>query len=152
ALRAAGAPDLETYGKKFSATPTADVLKAFQRELEAIWQGRTEVVCELSFRRADGSTGHSVMHWSVMKVDDWPDLSRVVVVFSDLSELRAAEARLREVEDRWELAVRALNVGIFEKNYATGEVFISDRWKEMLGFAPSDLPTHGGEWQARIHP
>jgi PAS domain S-box-containing protein len=152
ALQAAGAPDLETYARKTLSAATPEVLSVFQLEVEAVWQGRSEVVCDMPFRRVDGTMGHSVMHWSVTKVDDCLDLRRVVVVFSDLSELRAAEARLRDVEDRWELAVRALNVGIFEKNYATEETFTSDRWKGMLGFAPDELPNDGGEWQARIHP
>ena len=151
-LRAAGAPDLESYARKTQAAVTPEALEAFRLELEAIWQGRSEIVCDLPYRRADGSMGQSVMHWSVTKVDDCLDLRRAVVVFSDLSELRATEARLREVEDRWELAVRALNVGIFEKNYVTGESFVSDRWKGMLGFAPDELPSDAGEWQARIHP
>ena len=152
ALRAAGAPDLETYAQRTLSATTPGVLKAFQLVLEAIWLGHSEVVCDLPFSRIDGTTGHSVMHWSVTKVDDVLDLQRVVVVFSDLSDLRAAEARLREVEDRWELAVQALNVGIFEKDFITGANFVSDRWKEMLGFAPKELPGGGDEWQSRIHP
>jgi PAS domain S-box-containing protein len=151
-LRAVGAPDLETYAKKMLSATTPEVLDAFRLELEAIWQGRAEVACDLTYRGVDGKMGHSVMHWSVTKVDDCLDLRRVVVVLSDLSELRATEARLREVQDRWELAVRALNVGIFEKNYVTGETFVSDRWKGMLGYAPDELPGDGGDWQARIHP
>ncbi|HEU5078286.1 MAG TPA: PAS domain S-box protein [Opitutaceae bacterium] len=66
--------------------------------------------------------------------------------------MRRSEARLREVEDRWQLAVRALNVGIFEKNYLTGETYLSDRWKEMLGYAAQDFQKDGEEWQSRIHP
>jgi len=151
-LKMMAAPDLETYSRRSSSSVTPEVLEAFRLELEAIWQGRSEVVCDLTYRRLDGSVGHSVMHWSVTKVDDCLDLRRVVVVFSDLSQLREAEARLREVQDRWELAVRALNVGIFEKNYITNETFVSDRWKGMLGFAPDELPSNGGNWQARIHP
>ncbi|MBK9990112.1 MAG: PAS domain S-box protein [Verrucomicrobia bacterium] len=152
ALRAAGASDLETYAQRSQAAGNPEILKAFQLELEAIWEGRSEVVCDLPFGRVDGSVGHSVMHWSVTKVDDCLDLRRVVVVFSDLSDLRATEARLREVEDRWELAVKALNVGIFEKDFVAGDSFVSDRWKEILGFEPNELTGGGREWQARIHP
>jgi len=152
ALRAAGAPNLEVYAQRTKSVMTPEVLRAFELELEAIWLGRSEVVCDLPFSRVDGSVGHSVMHWSVTKVGDCLDLRRVVVVFSDLSDLRATEARLREVEDRWELAVQALNVGIFEKNFSNGDSFVSARWKEMLGFAADELPGGGKEWQARIHP
>ncbi|MFT3783736.1 MAG: PAS domain S-box protein [Nibricoccus sp.] len=152
ALRAANVPDLEAYARKRVSEITAEVLASFQLQLDAIWHGRPEVVCDMPFRRADGSVGHSVMHWSVAKIDDCLDLQRVVVVFSDLSDLRATEARLREVEDRWELAVQALNVGIFEKNFVSGENYVSDRWKSILGFEPDEMRNGASEWQARIHP
>jgi PAS domain S-box-containing protein len=152
ALRTANVTDLEAYAQKRLTQVTPEDLRPFQLELEAIWSGRSEVVCDLPFKRADGSIGHIVMHWSVAKIDDCLDLRRVVVVFSDLSDLRATEARLREVEDRWELAVKALNVGIFERNFITEDTYLSDRWKEIIGFAPDELASNNGEWQARIHP
>jgi PAS domain S-box-containing protein len=152
ALRAAGAPDLESYRTRLPSTVTPSVLDAFRLELEAMWQGRTEVTCELTFRRSDGTLSHGVMHWSVNKTGDRPDLSRVVVAISDLTPLRTAEARLREVEDRWELAVRGLNAGIFEQNYLTGETYLSDRWKEIIGYLPLEFPTHRESWQNRVHP
>jgi len=34
----------------------------------------------------------------------------------------------------------------------TDEVFFSERWKEMLGFADLELPNHLDEWRQRIHP
>lgn len=153
ALRASGAPDLETLVAKVGPAVLPDhELTTFRMQVEAIWQGRSEVVCDMNFARMDGTTGHGVMHWSAPKVDTRVDLAHAVSVFSDLSELRETEARLREVEDRWQLAVRALNVGIFEKNYLTGETYLSARWKEMLGFAPHELTNHRDDWQARIHP
>jgi len=153
ALRASGAPDLDTLVAKVGPAVLPDTdLTTFRMQAEAIWQGRGEVVCDMKFARMDGTTGHGIMHWSAAKVDTRLDLTHAVVVFSDLSELRETEARLREVEDRWQLAVRALNVGIFEKNYITGETYLSDRWKEMLGFAGHELSNHRDDWQARIHP
>ena len=67
-------------------------------------------------------------------------------------ENETARQNLQLTEDRWQLAVRALNVGIFEKNYVTGRTYLSDRWKEMLGFRPEELLNERDEWQARIHP
>ncbi len=152
ALRVAGTPDLDSYRAHLAATITPSVLDAFRLELEAIWAGRSEVICELNFRRTDGSLNHGVMHWSVHNASGRPDLSRVVVAVSDLTPLRTAEARLREVEDRWELAVRGLNAGIFEQNYLTGETHLSDRWKEIIGYLPDEFPSHREAWQGRIHP
>lgn len=153
ALRASGAPDLPTLVAKLGDGGLANSdLRAFRLQIEAIWHGRGEVICEGAYSRVDGGAGHGLLQWSVARVDGRLDLNRAVLALSDLSELRAAEARLREVEDRWQLAVRALNVGIFEKNYVTGETYLSARWKEMLGFAPHELPNNHDEWQARIHP
>jgi PAS domain S-box-containing protein len=152
ALRATGAKDLEAYRAKLPATVTPSVLAAFRLELEALWHGRNEVTCEINFRRDDGSLRHGVLHWSMNRVADQPDYTRAIVAVSDLTELRTAEAKLREVEDRWELAVRGFNVGIFEQNYVTGETYLSDRWKEIIGYAPAEFPAHREAWQGRIHP
>jgi len=151
ALRAAGAPNLDTYRDGLASIVTPSVLDAFRLELEAVWEGRTEVTCEIDFRRIDNSVGHGILHWSVNKTGDQPDFTRVVVAISDLTPLRTAEARLREVEDRWELAVRGLNVGIFERNYVTGETYLSDRWKEIIGYQPHEFLSTREAWQNRIH-
>ncbi len=66
--------------------------------------------------------------------------------------LHVSEGLLREVEDRWRLAVMSLNVGIWEYNFTTGEMFFSQRWKEMLGYAPTELPDRREEFWDRLHP
>lgn len=153
ALRTSGAPDVATLAANVHMLiPSPSDMRTFRLHLDAIWNGRNEAVSEMQFARLDGPLGHGVMHWSALKTQSGLDLAHTVLVFSDLTELRQTEARLREVEDRWQLAVRALNVGIFEKNYLTGQTFLSDRWKEMLGFAPDELAATQEEWQARIHP
>src|SRR5579872_2841731 len=59
---------------------------------------------------------------------------------------------LLESEQRWELALRGNNDGLWDWNAGTNEVFFSDRWKEMLGYADSELPNLTGEWEQRLHP
>jgi PAS domain S-box-containing protein len=153
ALRASGAPDFQTFLKETGpeGVLVSPELTVFRGQLDAIWNGRAEMISEMRFKRIDGRVGHGVMYWSAPRLDQGLDLTHATLVFSDLSDLRETEARLREVEDRWQLAVRALNVGIFEKNYLTGQNFLSDRWKEILGFGPGELD-NGDDWQARVHP
>ncbi len=59
---------------------------------------------------------------------------------------------LRDVEDRWLLAVRGINDGIWDSNLLTDEVFLSERCFEMLGFAPGEIQPSRSEWLARVHP
>ncbi|GAB4238051.1 MAG: hypothetical protein OHK0028_15510 [Deltaproteobacteria bacterium] len=66
--------------------------------------------------------------------------------------LADAEAALRESEERYALALKGSNEGIWDWNIATGKVFFSDRWKEILGYAPDELSGDVEEWKTRIHP
>ncbi len=68
---------------------------------------------------------------------------------------RETDARTREleaVEDRWLLAVRGINDGIWDSDLRTQEVYLSDRCLEMLGFAPGEITPTRAEWLARVHP
>jgi PAS domain S-box-containing protein len=68
---------------------------------------------------------------------------------------RITQARTQEleaVEDRWRLAVRGINDGIWDSNLLTQEIYLSDRCLEMLGFAPGEIKPTRAEWLSRVHP
>ncbi|MGH7142579.1 MAG: PAS domain S-box protein [Planctomycetota bacterium] len=59
---------------------------------------------------------------------------------------------LRTYEERYALAVQATNVGIWDWNPLTDEVFLSTRWKAILGYAEEEVPNDLA-WVARaVHP
>lgn len=59
--------------------------------------------------------------------------------------------KLRESEERYALAVRAANDGIWDWNLKTKEIYYSTRWKDMLGYKESEVGTDPNEWFKRIH-
>jgi PAS domain S-box-containing protein len=63
-----------------------------------------------------------------------------------------AEARLRESEQRYALAVRGANDGMWEWDLATGSASFSPRWKSILGFTEAELAGRLADWLERIHP
>ena len=66
-------------------------------------------------------------------------------------ELTRCEAELHNSEERYALAMRAINEGVYEEDLATGEMYYSPRVCELVGLQVSDLRTMK-DWIDRIHP
>jgi len=66
--------------------------------------------------------------------------------------LAEAIAELRESRERYALALKGSNAGIWDWNIVTGETFFSDRWKAILGYGPDEISNDVEEWKTRIHP
>jgi PAS domain S-box-containing protein len=80
------------------------------------------------------------------------ELGRDVLRASQLvGELQASEAGLRENEERMSLAVDAANFGIWIRDLARNEIWASDKWRKLFGFAPSERLELGAILQ-RLHP
>ncbi|HSO10974.1 MAG TPA: EAL domain-containing protein [Anaerolineales bacterium] len=60
--------------------------------------------------------------------------------------------KLRESEERYALAVRAANDGIWDWNLKTSEIYYSIRWKEMLGYKENEIGTDPNDWFKLVHP
>ncbi len=73
-------------------------------------------------------------------------------ISTDITARKQAEEALRESEERWQLALRGNNDGIWDWNVRTNEVFLSARWKEMLGFEDHEIANHLDAWSKRVHP
>ncbi len=62
----------------------------------------------------------------------------IVALLAQLRRRRVAEASVRENEQRMSLAVDAANFGIWIRDLAQNEIWASDKWRELFGFAPSE--------------
>jgi PAS domain S-box-containing protein len=91
------------------------------------------------------------------KASDYTDLDIIQIqsVANDLYKIiekREVEKNLKKSEDRWQFAIEGSNDGIWDWNLLTGDVFFSNRWKEIIGYGPDDLEKKLSEWQNRVHP
>jgi len=69
---------------------------------------------------------------------------------TQLSHKRAQEG-LRESEERYALAARGANDGLWDWNVQANTVYFSPRWKSMLGYEESEIGDNPNEWFDRIH-
>ncbi|HET9058542.1 MAG TPA: diguanylate cyclase [Acidimicrobiales bacterium] len=59
---------------------------------------------------------------------------------------------LRSSEERYELASRAANDGLWDWDVQGGTVFFSPRWKSLLGYEDHEIGAAPDEWFSRAHP
>ena len=66
--------------------------------------------------------------------------------------VRDATAALAKSEERFDLAVRGTDAGIWDWDLRTNKVYFSPRWKSMLGFSEDEIGDDPDEWVRRIQP
>ncbi len=81
-----------------------------------------------------------------------PTPYQVFSTFDDITEVRAAEAALRDAEERLELAVKGADLGLYEADLRTGEVWVNEGYERLLGYAPGTLALTVEGWWDLIHP
>ncbi len=135
ALRMVGVPDVASYGRCLAPDDNTSLHRAFREELLALWRGELDVRVEMTFRRGDGTTGDGLLQWTVPMVGGRPDFGRVLVVVTEVTELRSAEVKLRESEERFRTLFESAIEGVYESTPEEGIVAVNPAFARMLGCA-----------------
>lgn len=80
------------------------------------------------------------------------DAMRLIAKVTRLTERARFEEALRESEERYALAARGANDGLWDWNLKKNEVYFSTRWKSMLGYEEEEVGSCPEEWFDRVHP
>ena len=65
-------------------------------------------------------------------------------------QTRDAQA-LKIAEERYALAARGANDGIWDWNLQTNTIYYSERWKQMCGYRDDEISERPEEWLERVH-
>ncbi len=60
--------------------------------------------------------------------------------------------KLKDNEERFSLAMRGADDGLWDWDLLTDKVYYSPRWKSMLGYAEDELENHLDTWAGLVHP
>ncbi|NEP45454.1 MAG: PAS domain-containing protein [Okeania sp. SIO2H7] len=76
----------------------------------------------------------------------------LIGLIKDITERKQMELDLKKSEERWKLALRGNNDGIWDWNIKTNECFYSTRCQEILGYTETEIFNHVDDWKNRMYP
>jgi diguanylate cyclase (GGDEF)-like protein/PAS domain S-box-containing protein len=83
--------------------------------------------------------------------DEEGNVSHVIEYIRDITDRKLADEAMRESEERYMLAARGANDGLWDWNMKSNDIYYSPRWKSMLGYEEDEINNNPAEWFERIH-
>ncbi|MCF8366010.1 MAG: PAS domain S-box protein [Bacteroidales bacterium] len=120
-------------------------------DMEVINSGNPKLNIEEPQTNAEGRTIELLTNKIPLK-NSKGEITGVLGTYMDITERKKAETALRESEERFTLAMKASNDGLFDLNLVTNEIYYSPGWKKMLGYDDHELPNDISTWENLTKP
>lgn len=140
----------EMLGTPIFAFMDADARPIAEAKIERRRQGIAERF-DFRFRRKDGTALWATVG-AVPLRDRQGQYIGAFAMATDITERTKAEAALSLSEERFRLAMRGANDGLWDWDLKTDEVYYSPRWKAMVGYGEEELEPHLDTWKRLVHP
>jgi PAS domain S-box-containing protein len=126
------------------------VTELFIDEVCAIWEKKNNFRSEENFHTLDGKDINAIISFRIPETED--DFRSVPVSLIDITERQRSELALKESERRLDLALRSTEDGIWDWIAENDELFLSPRWKQMLGFEDEEIQSGDDPFPKLVHP
>ncbi len=83
--------------------------------------------------------------------DEDGKVSHVVEYIRDITDRQLAEEAVRKSEERYMLSAQGANDGLWDWDMKSNVIYLSPRWKTMLGYEDGEISDSPEEWLGRIH-
>ncbi len=143
-----------------------DVAPLLSRSWPEFWQGAdTEAARNAVAAASRGETGQFEGYCATAKgVPKWWDVlvtpicgadekpEKLLAISRDITRRRQAEDDIKRSRERLQLALEGARLALWDANAESGEVFLSERWAEMLGEPQRETRTTVKELLQLVHP
>ncbi len=102
-------------------------------------------------KRKDGTTYHEDKTITPVK-NEAGEVTHFISTGTDVTRQKLAEEKLIEGTERFALSVRGANDGMWDWDFRVGHVYLSLRWKTMLGYDAGEVGDHPEDWFRLVHP
>ena len=129
---------------RLTFAPTTTTLRMDRRFLPEI-----ALFTGLSFTALLGLSGHLARRARTGQTEAERSNKKLL---AEISERSRIEARLKVSDERLRLALDSTQIGIFEWQVQSGQVYYSPGLWALLGYEQSHMPANADTWLALIHP
>lgn len=79
--------------------------------------------------------------------------TRIIGIYFDITDKKVLNEKLKQSEQRWIFALEGSSSGVWDYNLDNGEVFYSNKLKELLGYSPGDpFENSISQYNRLVHP
>jgi diguanylate cyclase (GGDEF)-like protein/PAS domain S-box-containing protein len=89
-------------------------------------------------------SGAPAAAWTAARLIGKPPV--VLLVVENDTARRATELALRDSEERFQLAMKGANEGLYDWHIDENKTYLSPRWKSMLGYAEDEIVDEPDSW------
>ncbi len=91
-------------------------------------------------------------HWTLEEQHFATSVANMVALAIEASDRRKVEQALRTSEGRLTTTVQSTNIGIWDWDLHSNDVYLSPEWKRQLGYDEHEVDNTFHAWESRIHP
>lgn len=88
----------------------------------------------------------------VVERDENGDAVYMIGNHEDITERKLALEALIQERERFDLAMRSVNDGLWDWNLKTNEIYYSPVWKKLIGYEDDEIQNEFSEWERLTHP
>ncbi len=137
-----GYSEAEIVGMDKLALVQEDSRATLRKEMESLRRGEKQTY---SAERAYLTKGGAVVAaWTVARLIGEPPV--VLLVVENFTARRAALLALRDSEERFQLAMKGANEGLYDWRIDENKTYLSPRWKSMLGYTEEEIVDDPDAW------
>ncbi len=91
-------------------------------------------------------------HWTLEEQHFAVSVANTLALALEAADRKKVEQALRTSEGRLTTTVHSTNIGIWDWDLSTNDVYLSPEWKRQLGYEDHELAGSFEEWKSRLHP
>jgi PAS domain S-box-containing protein len=140
----------EVIGKNASEIFPPEIASPYAEQDRAVLAQVAEVECEQLVLAKDGPKTHIDVKFPI--IDDTGKPIAIGMVSTDITERKHMEEALRESEERYALAMKGSNEGLWDWDHSSGRVLVSPHITYLLNLEPGAEEITSEAWDDLVHP